>query len=88
MNPKQELRPCAPYPDDAAYKSIAVRCDACDTCECWTAYLSWEKRVCPDFAERRTTEALWQIANCTGTPEERAAECQRIARELVGWRPL
>lgn len=32
--------------------------------------------------------ALMRIATCTGTPEQRAAECQRIAREMVDWMPF
>lgn len=36
----------------------------------------------------RLTDALMRIACVTGSPEERAAECQAIARNLVDWRPF
>jgi hypothetical protein len=36
-------QPCAPYPDDASYKTIAVHCPRCNRSDCWRRYLSWEK---------------------------------------------
>jgi hypothetical protein len=40
-----DKEPCVPYPDDASFKTIAVRCPRCDTWECWRRYLSWEKSL-------------------------------------------
>ena len=43
--------PCAPFPDEASFKTIAVYCDDCksghrnDVAPCWLAYLRWEKRL-------------------------------------------
>ena len=37
--------PCVPYPEDATYKTIALRCPRCDSWGCWRRYLSWEKSL-------------------------------------------